>query len=283
MWDKSMYNATFPAYSVMNARVNLHYWLSLALKLNVYEGSSDHTSTLLESMQKVQDVRERLSELSPLQKQLIELELAQLDASQDPDISESEVLKRELLCIAFRAQHMSEHDPNGYFESVIRLLDCLFLEDADAALHEFETVLHVNVAIESLVIQQEQVKSTLVKDLRMFVRHASPKTEKNAMFLGIEMKRKWIKILELTERLLREVYKTTGHMKDHVPARLILPVLMRDKLRMKVFNHTFKVLISHKVTMYYIMDTMLSADGKFPEKADEDSNPELVLESDHQE
>lgn len=283
MWDESMYNATFPAYSVMNARVNLHYWLSLALKLNVYEGSSDHTSTLLESMQKVQDVRERLSELSPLQRQLIEIELAQLDAFQDPDMPESEVLKRELQSIAFRAQHMSEHDPNRYFESVIRLLDCLFLEDPEAAAHEFDTVLHVNETIESLVIQQVQVKSALVKELRMFVRHASPKTEKNAMFLGIEMKRKWVKILELTERLLREIYKTTGLMKDHVPARLILPVLTRDKLRMKAFNHTFKVLISHKVTMYFIMDTMLSADGKFPDEPNSGSTSELVLESEHQE
>ena len=58
MWNRNMYNETFPEYSAMNAQVNLHYWLSLALKLNIYQDGTDHTKPLLESMRKVDKVRD---------------------------------------------------------------------------------------------------------------------------------------------------------------------------------------------------------------------------------
>ena len=71
MWTRNMYNDSFPEYSVMNAQVNLHYWLSLALKFNIYENDADNTKPLLESMRKVDKVRDDYTKLPPLQRRLI--------------------------------------------------------------------------------------------------------------------------------------------------------------------------------------------------------------------
>ena len=275
MWNRNMYNDTFPEYSVMNAQVNLHYWLSLALKFNIYEDEADHTKPLLESMRKVDKVRDDYTKLSSLQRSLIEAELAQLDNIKDPDLPTEQLLRRELECIAFRAQHMSDKDPVRYYESAMRLFDRIILDSESATPTEFDNIDKVRQAITDLTDQRHEVESTINQEVAVFARFASPKTKQNATFLAIEMKRKWLKIFELTDRLLHITLKITSQLRDDLSPKYIFEYMKHDESAGDIFVHTFKVLISHKVTMYFIMEKMLVADGTFPKEALTSQDPEL--------
>ena len=275
MWNRNMYNETFPEYSVMNAQVNLHYWLSLALKFNIYEDDADHTKPLLESMRKVDKVRDDYTNLPPLQRRLIELELAQLDDIKDPDLPTDELLQRELECIAFRAQHMSDKDPVRYYESAMRLFDRLILDSESSTPTEFDNIENVRQAIIDLADQRHEVERAINQEVAVFARYASPKTKQNATFLAIEMKRKWQNILELTHRLLYITLNASKRLRDDLSPKYIFEYMKHDESTGDIFVHTFKVLISHKVTMYFIMEKMLLADGAFPTKTSTSQDPEL--------
>ena len=275
MWNRNMYNETFPEYSVMNAQVNLHYWLSLALKLNIYEDGTDHTKPLLESMRKVDKVRDGYTMLPSFQRRLIELELAQLDDITDPDLPTDLLLQRELEYIAFRAQHMSDRDPVRYYESVMRLFDRIILDSESATPTEFDNIDKVRQAITDLTDQRHEVESTINQEVAVFARYASPKTKQNATFLAIEMKRKWLKIFELTDRLLHITLKITSQLRDDLSPNYIFEYMKHDESAGDTFVHTFNVLISHKVTMYFIMEKMLVADGTFPKEVSTNQAPEL--------
>lgn len=275
MWNRNMYNETFPEYSVMNAQVNLHYWLSLALKFNIYEDEADHTKRLLESMRKVDKMRDDYIKLPSLQRRLIELELAQLDDIKDPDLPTDQLLQRELECIAFRAQHMSAKDPVRYYESAMRLFDRIILDSESATPTEFDNIDNVRQAITDLTDQRHAVKSVINHEVAVFARYASPKSQQNATFLAIEMKRKWLKILELTDRLLYTTLNTSNRLRDDLSPKYIFEYMKHDESAGGIFVHTFKVLISHKVTMYFIMEKMLLADGTFPTEASTSQDPEL--------
>ena len=277
MWNRNMYNETFPEYSVMNAQVNLHYWLSLALKFNIYEDEADHTKPLLESMRKVDKVRDDYTKLPPLQRRLIELELAQLDNIKDPDLPTDELLRNELECIAFRAQHMSDKDPVRYYESAMRLFDRIILDSESATPTEFGNIDNVRQDITALTDQRHEIERAINQEVAVFARYASPKTKQNATFLAIEMKRKWLTILELTGRLLYITLNASKRLRDNLSPKYIFEYMKHDESAGDIFVHTFKVLISHKVTMYFIMEKMLLADGTFPKETSTSQDPELRI------